>query len=200
MTTAYPLQWPEGWPKTPDLKRKAGDRFDTTFERARYQLLQELRLLGARLPVISSNLMLRNDGLPYAQEARRRIEDPGVAIYFEFKKRQMVIAQDSYQSVHGNLRSVGLAIAGLRQLERHGGAHMMERAFEGFVALPPPKQKKSWREFLFGDPHAYVTAEIVELQFKIMAKKLHPDAGGSAEGFQELNEAIEAARKELEPK
>jgi len=32
-----------------------------------------------------------------------------------------------------------MAIEGLRQMERHGGAVMLERAFDGFAALPPPE-------------------------------------------------------------
>jgi hypothetical protein len=43
----------------------------------------------------------------------------------------------------GNMRSLTISIEGLRQMERHGGATMMERAFDGFAALPPPED--CWR-------------------------------------------------------
>ena len=51
----------------------------------------------------------------------------------------MVMAQDRFWSIIGNMRSLTMAIEGLRQMERHGGATMMERAFDGFTALPPPE-------------------------------------------------------------
>lgn len=46
MTIAYPLQWPEGWPRTPAVERKRGN-FGTyanpiTFDRARRKLMAEL--------------------------------------------------------------------------------------------------------------------------------------------------------------
>lgn len=197
MTVAYPLEWPEGWPRTKPEKQLSDNRFNTTFERARLELVAEMRRLGARNLVISSWLPLRGDGYPRADAARRRIEDPGVAIYFELRGRKMSMAQDAFWSVQGNLRSLGLAVAGLRQMERHGGAHMMERAFEGFAALPPPVRKKNWKEVMFGNANVVVTMDIVDTIFISLAKKRHPDAGGTTEAFQDLNEAYEAAKAEL---
>lgn len=48
--------------------------------KARDQLLAELRLLGAKGLVVSTNVELRLDGLPYSES--RHIADPGVAVYF----------------------------------------------------------------------------------------------------------------------
>src|SRR5882757_9518641 len=114
MAESYPLSWPEGWARTPDHKRVSGGRFNTTFDRARSELCKELRLLGATHVVISSWLSLRRDGMPYSDQARRRLDDPGVAVYFMLRKRQMVMARDAYTNVHDNLRSIGLAVAHLR--------------------------------------------------------------------------------------
>ena len=127
MTAAYPLSWPDGWKRTaPDL-RKSSSPFSTTFDKARRELLDELRMLKAGGIVISSWLPLRTDGQPRADVARYRIEDPGVAVYFTLRGHQMVMARDLYWSVHDNIRSIGLAVAHLRGLERHGGASMKER-------------------------------------------------------------------------
>jgi hypothetical protein len=60
--------------------------------------------------VISSNLELRNDGLPYAGSADRKISDPGVALYFLFKERPMVMARDLYLTPAENLRCIGCAV------------------------------------------------------------------------------------------
>ena len=56
------------------------------------------------------------------------------------------MARDAYKTVAGNMRSLTLAIEAMRQLERHGGSTMMERAFQGFAAIAPPDWKKPWRE------------------------------------------------------
>jgi hypothetical protein len=52
---------------------------------ARDVLLNELRLASGKDVVVSSNVPLRSDGLPYAQSGR--LEDPGIAAYFKYNKK-----------------------------------------------------------------------------------------------------------------
>ena len=195
MTQAYPLAWPENWPRTDADKRKSHSPFSTTFDKARRDLLDELRRLGARNVVISSWLPLRQDGQPRADVARRRIEDPGVAVYFELRGRPMVMARDAYWNIHDNIRSIGLAIEHLRGLERHGGAVMMERAFEGFSALPPPAKRDHWSTLGIRP-----TRDLDEIAaaFRLRAKDLHPDRGGDAGAMAELLDARSAAIREAQ--
>lgn len=200
MTTAYPLSWPPGWPRTAAHRRDSGRKFSgsvygLTFERARRQLSEELRLLGATQVTISTNLPLRGDGLPYAGAAQRRMDDPGVAVYFVLNKKPLSMARDAYTDIAANMRSLGLAIAGLRQLERHGGSYMMERAFDGFAALPPPGGvKRSWAEVLgLAKPGILITHDAVDDAFRRLAKEHHPDAGGDPARMAELNAAREQA-------
>ena len=132
---AYPLSWPAGWARTVSHRREAGS-FKVSLAKARDGLLKEITLLGGRHPIISSNLMLRGDGLPYAQQ--RRVDDCGIAVYFDYKKRQMCFACDRFTTIDANLRAIELTIAALRGIERWGASDMMDRAFTGFTALDAP--------------------------------------------------------------
>lgn len=205
MTTAHPLAWPDGWPRTPADKRVRGWAFKqasdrgyggrtlVTFGRARDLLVEELRRLGATHVVVSTNHPVGRDGLP--TESKRRIDDDGVAIYFRFAGKSLAMACDRYDGAAANMRSLGLAIEAMRQLERHGGGVMMERAFAGFAALPPPGAKRPWREVLdlsAGSPPT-LTRDFIEQRYRNLAKKRHPDAGGSAEAMAELNAARDEA-------
>lgn len=197
MTTAYPLQWPDGWPRTEYHRREsdqifAGRVYGLTMGRARDQLIAELGRLSAKDVVISSNIQLRQDGLPYSDQ--RRVTDPGVAVYFTLKKRPLVMAVDRFVSVAGNMRSLALAVDAMRQLERHGGGKMMERAFTGFVSIPPPDWKKPWRE-VFGVQSDWC-GDIKEL-FREKAKLRHSDVGGDDQLMAELNIAYDEAKREL---
>ncbi len=58
---AYPLQWPTGRPRT---KSPRGSRFETSFSTARDTLMAEIKMLSGTLPVLSTNIPLRRDGLP----------------------------------------------------------------------------------------------------------------------------------------
>jgi hypothetical protein len=194
MTTAYPLTWPEGWPRTSDHKRAPNNQFKTTFIKARTDLLRELDLMGASGAVISSWLPLRNDGMPRADSARMRITDPGVAVYFQWRKKSMVIARDVYSNVHDNLRSIGLAVAHLRGLERHGGGHMMERAFSGFMAIEAPGRRSCWATLGI---EAGSSRDEIERAFRELAKRYHPDTGGTHDEFVQIKAARDLAMSQV---
>jgi hypothetical protein len=155
--------------------------------------MDELRLLGATEIVVSTNVPVKADGLLYADN--RRLDDPGIAVYFKWKKKSLVMARDGFNSVAGNLRSLGLAIEGMRQMHRHGGDLMLEKAFDGFLALAPPNWKKPWRQVF--SVKADWSGDIVGL-YRELARNRHPDAGGSDTLMAELNVAYKEARQELE--
>ncbi len=53
MTEAYPLQWPVGQERTASYRRQRA-RFDTSQNVAQAALMEEIRRLGARDPVLST--------------------------------------------------------------------------------------------------------------------------------------------------
>lgn len=192
ISNAFPLDWPKEKPRTPPGKRKTA-RFQLTMAGARDDTLKELRLMGASYCVISSNLSVKRDGLPYANQPTK-IPDPGVALYFHIKDQHYVMACDCWNKVEDNMRAIGLSVAALRGLERWGSAEMMRQAFSGFqyTALPPAGD--DWRA-VFGQQ--LKTLDHVKLKFRELAMKAHPDHGGSEHEMQRLNRALEAAKKEL---
>ena len=173
------LQWPAGWPRTPKSRKETGARFTrfgqpVPFQYAYNALMRELRSLGASKIVVS---------------VERYSNDEGVAVYFRLKNTPMVMATDRFNTKEANIRSLTLAIEAMRQLERHGGSALADRAMAGFTALPPPRSSPSrscWE--VLGIEPAAGPAEI-ERAFRAQALKHHPDRGGSDSAMAQLNAA-----------
>lgn len=202
----FPLLWPTGWPRTAESKRMPQFKFKgLTHNGATRSLVEAVRKLGGRNLVITTNLRVRQDGLPYAQQAR--MDDPGVAIYFDITKagavQHVAMARDAYQTIAANARSLALALDYMRGMERHGGAVMVDRMFTGFTALPEPGRKAPWREVFGFTPgefeanHPDNRGDIIEMRFRKAAMERHPDRGGSDAAMAELNEAREQALREI---
>lgn len=187
MTDRYPLHWPQGWPRAKNPQRS---RFDVSFVNARDGLFDEIGRMSGRYIVLSTNIELRRDGLPYANQPEPR--DSGVTVYFERKGKQMVFACDRWDRVKDNMRAIEKTIEAMRGIERWGASDMLERAFSAFEALPPPT-RKTWREILGFPPGAKPDRDVIELAFRSKAKTDHPDGGGSSEAFSELQDARRAA-------
>lgn len=191
MKQNYPLSWPDGWKRTPSNAR-VESRFQKTFGAVRKMLIEEVERLGASDLIISTNVPLRRDGLPYANGLD--LADPGVAIYFTYRKKSMSFACDRYFLVRENMQAIAMTINAIRGIERWGASDMMKRAFRGFAALPDPG-KIDWRSILCVGSNP--TIDEVEKQFRVQAQLLHPDHGGDAMAFNELVKARERARIEL---
>lgn len=192
MATAFPLAWPDGWPRTERRQRKTS-KFRTRYADAYDNLQRELTLLGARGVIVSSNAPLRRDGRPYTEAMEDDLDDPGVAVYFTLAGDAQVMARDGHPTPAENLHAIGHVIAAIRSIERHGGSFMMKRAFTGFAALPAPG-KRHWSEVL-GVP-AGASLDEIEAAYRSKAKAAHPDTGGSDSAMAEINAARVAARKE----
>jgi hypothetical protein len=185
MTTAYPLAWPGGFPRT---KIREKGSFKTTLAGALENVQRSLRLFGTDSGkpisgvVMSSNVTL--GGLA--------TNDPGVAVYFAWEGLSVCVPVDRYQSVAANLQAIHHIIEARRVELRHGGLAIVRATFAGFRALPAPA---TWRSILgIVDP---TSIAVVENRFRELANKAHPDRGGSNDAMAELIGARDAARREL---
>ncbi len=182
MIEAYPLKWPAGWKRT-QFRQKA--RFDTPFGRARNELLFELRHLGAKNVIISSNIPLRRDGLPYAEY--REPLDPGVAVYFELDGKNQCFPCDRWNLAVDNLQAIRLTVQALRGLERWGSKEMINATFQGFQALPEHTHEDTVNPIKTQDFFAgCTTPDEIKARRRNLARDLHPDKGGKPEEFSEM--------------
>ena len=200
MTTiiAYPLQWPDGWKRTAfhlrrDAKFRSGDK-RLSVAVAHNRVMEQLALFKVDTRndvVVSTNIPLRLDGAPRSDQ--REPNDPGVAVYWRTKGGGMkTMAIDHYKRVADNLAAVAATLDAMRAIERHGGAQILDRAFTGFAALPPPASPWS----ILGIPPRSSRAAI-EVAYRATARTAHPDAGGSTAAMAALNAARDAALKEI---
>lgn len=188
---AYPLEWPPAKPRTTHFNRKRG-RFRTGFATARDECLAEISRLGGSEQIISTNIPLKKNGVPYAMNWGETIPDPGVAVYFKRKGKELCFACDCWHHVQDNMQAIAQTIQALRGIARWGTGDMMEAAFRGFTALPESTNGLTWWKVL-GTAHN-ATEDQVKDAFRSLAKQHHPDIGGSAEKWMEIRQAFDQAQ------
>ncbi len=207
---SYPLQWPEGWKRTvyrdhPKFQAKS-------FAQIRDSVIRQLQKRGSRI-VITSDLPIRNDGLPYANGT---CNDPGVAIWWVEKGKEMVVACDRWRNINYNLSAIDRTLEALRGIDRWGASTLVDKAFAGFAALPPPggtstgtdevmpPAMPNWRQVfdIATNLHDVLSKSdllaLVKSRYRILISQAHPDRGGNdINQAVVLNAAVEAAEKEL---
>lgn len=190
--SAYPLCWPPGRPRT---RWPTKSNFETTFAVARDELVAEVKRLGGRKLILSTNVALRQDGLPLA--AQRKPTDTGVAAYFERNGKRVCFACDRWDQVQDNMRAIVKTIDAIRGIARWGTGDMLEAAFTGFTALPPPTNvvaAGNWWTVLGVSRHEATQA--VDIAYRIKRSETHPDRGGSSLAFQAVQQAWDEFCKE----
>lgn len=190
MIEAYPLSWPLGYKRTIP-GRRYNSKFSQTAENAQIFLRNELIRMGARTIVISSNVPVKKDGYVYSDMANTKIEDPGVAVYFKYKDKDVTMCCDNYPRPWENIYALGKGIEALRGMERWGVSEFLDRAFTGFKALPSAIElEHAWYQVLGVSPSA--SLQEIKDAYRTKAKIHHPDnAGGSVASFQLITKAYE---------
>lgn len=191
MIKAYPLHWPDGYNRTPSSKRFSSN-FKQSYDAAQRHLQYELSRMGAKEIIVSTNLRLRADGLPYVDELNRKIDDSGVVVYFKHKGVQTSLCCDQYLKVWENIYALAKGIEALRGIERWGISDFLNRAFTGFTALPESKIE-TWYEVLNISKTA--TIDEIKSSYRALAKVHHPDMGGTEFQFNRITSAYGEALK-----
>lgn len=125
--TAYPLAWPDGWPRHKGYRERWPSQGRvTTLSAALKECQDELRRLGASNVVLSSNVTL----------GAENPSDPGVVAYCTYDGLQVAIPCDRWNTVAGNLRAIAKTIEAMRGMERWGAKHMIRAMFTGFTRSP----------------------------------------------------------------
>jgi hypothetical protein len=184
------------WPGD-QTRRPERSRFKTHYSVTLELLQREFAHLGAREIVIQLDLQerdIRLDGLP---RANAHPQHQGVVIAFESKYGPLKYATDTFDHWQDNVRAIALGLEALRKVDRYGITKRGEQ-YTGWKALPasttPVMTTEAAARFigihsraplanLLTDPAGYQAA------YRSATKRLHPDAGGSVDEFQRLQEA-----------
>ncbi len=193
--TAFPLAWPAAKPRARSRRSSAfshrGSAIDV--DTARRRLRDELARIGAKDVILSTNIRLRVDGTPGVDQ-KAAAYDPGAALYFKHKGKDVVLAVDTFLKVAENIAALAAHIEATRAIERYG-VGSLEQMFTGFTALPPATSVNDWREEL-QNPRDLAEAEE---NYRHLMLRHHPDVAGpsSTAKAAALNAAIALARKAL---
>lgn len=189
MKQAFPLSWPPAYKRT---ITRVSSKFGLTPEKAQDFLRNEIKLMGAVDLIVSSNVMTRKDGYVYGDMSSTKLDDPGVAIYFNYKKKAIVMCADKYLTPIENLIALAKGIEALRGMERWGVSEFMERAFTGFIQIEGPKEKE-WYDVL--EVKEDCSADVIKANWRRLCKDWHPDKQkGNSDKFIEINRAYDKAK------
>lgn len=194
----YPLSWPAGWPRVRWRQEakfgtgtSGGGKRKATVAEAINRLQGELDRLGAQAVVLSTNVELRLDGLPRSDRAPPA--DPGVAIYFKLKGRDIALACDKWDRVPDNVIALAKHIEAMRGMDRWG-VGSVEQAFRGYEALPAPDPW--WVTLGLDGPTR--SREEISAAYRRVSSLAHPDRpGGSHDRMARVNAARDEALGQL---
>lgn len=190
-TRAYPLYWPEGWPRSTYHKQAKFGNY--SIRKCREEIARQVALFDGTGLIISTNLELRtSDGLPRSNQ--RQPDDRGAAIFFKRAGVDVALACDVYTTIEDNLWALARTLDALRQIERDGSPSLINRAFKGFAALPDPDARDWWDVLQVSRTAG---REEIRAAYWRLAKMYHTDNKdtGDLEKFKQIQMAYELATK-----
>lgn len=183
------------WPGSLTRNRQRSN-FSANFSGTVDLLWRELHQLHARNVVLQIAMQERDFRLDGYPRATARAEHPGIVLSLDSKHGPLSYPCDRFTDWQDNLRAVALALEALRKVDRYGVTKHGEQ-YTGWKQLPGRPMPKpmtpedavrflhehSGMDGLIGDRDRFTEA------YRIAARRLHPDAGGTTEDFQRLQEA-----------
>lgn len=175
------LDWPEGFPRTAEADRNSTSKFSASTRQSKSELKAE---------------MSRVDPDDWAlDESSGSAGDPGVVLRWVDDGRDYAVACDHYTTKKANLRCVFLW---LRETRKRNDRPVVSGTGDGFAAAQLPSGEHGNAEPSTPSPHEVLGVapdapdSVVQAAARQLKKEHHPDAGGSREQFQRINEAEEA--------
>jgi len=184
------------WPGAPTRNRRRA-QFSAPWQSTLNLLTRELEQLGRKNVVIQvavTEQEIRLDGFP---RANARPDHPGVIVSLDSKYGPLSYPCDAFTTWQDNLRAIGLALEALRAVDRYGVTKRGEQ-YTGWKELTGPGPVVMTREQaakFIGKWGCFDPAAVLQhwpyegRYYREAARRLHPDAGGSTEDFQALQEA-----------
>lgn len=184
-------EWPTpGGRRSPEKRQRS--RFEAHWSATLELLRYELGRLGADAVVIRLDLTdkdIRLDGWP---RANSRPGHPGVVVEWQIGEAWYGRANDLYDDWHSNARVIALTLEALRAVERWGA--VSGEQYEGMrLEIEAPRSGALEAKRILAH-HAGVISDIwedmdIKIVYRMAVQNTHPDAGGSAEAFNEVQDA-----------
>jgi hypothetical protein len=195
-----------GWPTTrtriPVRSNFSADWIDTTT-----LLSRELAMVRAaegtfHLDIDTDRGNVGRDGWPLASA---KPKTPGVILAFVHAKAgRLEYAVDRFLHWQDNIRAIALGLEALRKLDRYGITHAAEQ-YVGFKQLPNPNASNGAMSLdqavRFIADQADMDEDWIRLvpngaedAIRKAMKRRHPDAGGTVDAFQRVQEAARIVR------
>jgi hypothetical protein len=212
--TTRPLTTWDG-ARTPVAQRRSRWAFKASWSDTLDLLERELQYIGARDVILEADFReqdLRMDGMPRSN-ARQPV-DPAVRIAFESKHGSLVYSADTCEFWQHNVRSIALGLQALRAVDRYGISRRAEQ-YRGYrqiggspaivpdAPLDPPAAALAVARAAYpysSGPAQAIAAGILagdqdlEVVARRARRRTHPDAGGSTEAFQRVEDALRVLR------
>jgi len=198
----------ESWQREETRSRRHGSAFKVGWSKMLDMLAKEMRMIEARDIVVEMDLEasdIRNDGLP---RSTARPRTPRVKVSFQSKHGPLCYYCDEFDHYQANVYAISLTLQRLRMAELYGCTKRGEQ-YKGWAQLPGPsangngfsnaEEAWEWMQERCGWMRRDIrfALEAFPLQYRVAAKKLHPDTGGNKEDFQRLQEAKEVIEKRI---
>lgn len=184
-------------------RERSRARFSVGYQTRLNLLDVELSKLGARNIVIQAEFEareIRNDGWP---RSTARPKGPAVIVSFDSDKGPLSFPCDTFQRWEDNLYAIARSLEALRAVDRYGVTRRAEQ-YRGWAQLPAAAPDRAFGSKLEASRWLAEIAGVVdgrplsgdhlETTYRIAARRLHPDAGGSTEAFQRLQDAMRLLR------